>query len=42
MRYIQLVEFNTDHPVDEVKQALDAWLVASRGKSNEDTGGPQA
>lgn len=32
MQYIQLVEFNTNHPVDEVKQALDAWLVASRGK----------
>ena len=32
MRYIQLVEFNTHHPVDEVKQALDAWLETSRGK----------
>ena len=32
MQYIQLVEFNTSHAVDEVKQALDAWLEASRGK----------
>ena len=32
MQYIQLVEFNTNHPVDEVKQALDAWLETSRGK----------
>src|SRR5260370_38472053 len=32
MQYIQLVEFNTNHPVDEVKQALDAWLETNRGK----------
>ncbi len=32
MRYIQLVEFDTNHPVHEVQQALDAWLAASRGK----------
>src|ERR1039458_8934504 len=32
MQYIQLVEFNTNYPVDEVKQALDAWLETSRGK----------
>ena len=32
MQYIQLVEFNTNHPADEVRQALDAWLEASRGK----------
>lgn len=32
MQYIQLVEFSTNHPVDEVKQALDAWLETSRGK----------
>ena len=32
MRYIQLVEFDTNHPVHEVQQALDAWLVASRGQ----------
>ena len=32
MRYIQLVEFNTNHPVQEVQQALDAWLAASSGK----------
>ena len=32
MRYIQLVEFDTNHPVIEVQQALDAWLAASRGK----------
>jgi len=34
MRYIQLVEFDTNHPVHEVQQALDAWLAASRGKRN--------
>lgn len=32
MQYIQLVEFNTNYPVEEVKQALDAWLETSRGK----------
>lgn len=32
MQYIQLVEFNTNRPVDEVKQALDARLETSRGK----------
>jgi quinol monooxygenase YgiN len=32
MQYIQLVEFDTNHPVDEVKRALDTWLEASRGK----------
>jgi hypothetical protein len=32
MRYIQLVEFDTNHPVQEVQQALDAWLAASSGK----------
>jgi quinol monooxygenase YgiN len=32
MQYIQLVEFDTNHPVDEVKRALDAWLEASSGK----------
>jgi quinol monooxygenase YgiN len=32
MRYIQLVEFNTNHPVDEIQQALDAWLAESSGK----------
>jgi hypothetical protein len=34
MRYIQLVEFDTNHPVHEVQQALDAWLAASRGQRN--------
>jgi hypothetical protein len=32
MRYIQLVEFDSSHPADEVRQALDAWLEATRGK----------
>jgi len=32
MQYIQLVEFNTNRPVDEVKQALDARLETSRGR----------
>ena len=32
MQYIQLVEFDASHPVDEVREAMDAWLSASRGK----------
>ena len=32
MSYIQLVEFDTRHPVDEVRQAMNSWLKASRGK----------
>jgi quinol monooxygenase YgiN len=32
MQYIQLVEFDASHSVDEVREALDAWLAVSRGK----------
>src|SRR6266542_3239293 len=32
MQYIQLVEFDTSHPPDEVRRAMDAWLDASRGR----------
>jgi len=32
MQYIQLVEFDTSHRPDEVRQAMDTWLDASRGK----------
>jgi len=31
MQYIQLVEFDTTHRSDEVRQAMDAWLEARRG-----------
>jgi quinol monooxygenase YgiN len=32
MPYIQLVEFDTRHPVEEVRSAMDAWLDATRGQ----------
>jgi quinol monooxygenase YgiN len=32
VQYIQLVEFDTLHEMDEVKSAMDAWLAATRGK----------
>jgi hypothetical protein len=32
MRYIQLVEFDSGHPADEIRRALDDWLAATRGK----------
>jgi hypothetical protein len=32
MQSIQLVEFDASHSVDEVREAMDAWLSASRGK----------
>jgi hypothetical protein len=32
MQHIQLVEFDTSRPVNEVREAMDAWLAASRGK----------
>ena len=32
MRYIQLVEFDSSHPAEEIRQALDDWLAAARGK----------
>jgi quinol monooxygenase YgiN len=32
MQYIQLVEFDASHQVDEVRDSLDAWLAISRGK----------
>jgi quinol monooxygenase YgiN len=32
MPYIQLVEFDTRHPVDDVKRAMDAWLDATRAE----------
>jgi hypothetical protein len=32
MQYIQLVEFDASHPVDDVREAMDAWLAISRGK----------
>ncbi len=32
MQFIQLVEFHTGHPVNELRDAMDAWLGASRGK----------
>ena len=35
MRYIQLVEIDTNHPVHEDQQALDAWLADSRAKPNQ-------
>src|SRR5436190_175408 len=37
MRYIQLVEFHSSHPPDEVRQALDEWLAATRGKRTLET-----
>jgi quinol monooxygenase YgiN len=32
MPYIQLVEFDTRHQVDEVRRAMDDWLDQSRGQ----------
>jgi quinol monooxygenase YgiN len=32
IQHIQLVEFDTSQPVDEVREAIDEWLTASRGK----------
>ncbi len=32
MRYIQLVEFSSNHPAEEVRAALDDWLASTRGK----------
>jgi hypothetical protein len=32
VRYIQLVEFDSRHPAEEIRQALDDWLAAARGK----------
>jgi hypothetical protein len=32
MPYIQLVEFDTRHPVDDVRRAMDAWLDSSGGQ----------
>lgn len=32
MQYIQLVEFDASESVDEVRNAMDAWLALSRGK----------
>jgi hypothetical protein len=32
MPYIQLVEFDTRQPVDDVKRAMDSWLDATSGK----------
>lgn len=32
MPFIQLVEFETRQPVDEVKKAIDAWLDATSGR----------
>jgi hypothetical protein len=32
MQYIQLVEFDASSPLDEVREAMDAWLAVSRGK----------
>jgi hypothetical protein len=32
VRYIQLVEFDSRHPAQEIRQALDDWLAAVRGK----------
>src|SRR5215207_7719765 len=32
MPYIQLVEFDTRHPVEDVKRAMDAWLDTTRGQ----------
>jgi quinol monooxygenase YgiN len=37
MRYIQLVEFRSTHPSDEVRQVLDEWLAATRGKRTLET-----
>ena len=32
MPYIQLVEFDSRHPVDEVRSAMDTWLDATQGQ----------
>jgi quinol monooxygenase YgiN len=32
MPYIQLVEFDTRRPTEEVRSAMDAWLDATRGQ----------
>jgi quinol monooxygenase YgiN len=32
MPYIQLVEFDTGHPVEEVRRAMDDWLDAGGGR----------
>jgi hypothetical protein len=32
MHYIQLVEFDSSHPAQEVRGALDKWLAATSGK----------
>jgi hypothetical protein len=32
VRYIQLIEFDSSHPVEEIQHALDDWLAATRGK----------
>jgi hypothetical protein len=37
MRYIQLVEFHSNHSPDEVRRALDDWLGATRGKRTLET-----
>jgi hypothetical protein len=37
MRYIQLVEFRSTHPAEEVRRALDDWLAVTRGKRTLET-----
>jgi hypothetical protein len=37
VRYIQLVEFRSSHPVDEVRRALDDWLSVTTGKRRLET-----
>jgi hypothetical protein len=32
MRYIQLVEFHSSHPAQEVRGALDEWISVTTGK----------
>jgi len=32
MQFVQLVEFDTSHRPEEVRQAMDAWLDTTRGK----------
>jgi len=37
VRYIQLVEFESSHPADEIRGALDDWLAVTRGKRTLET-----
>jgi hypothetical protein len=33
VRYIQLVEFDSRHPAQEIRQALDDWLAPCAGSA---------